>query len=330
MKTTTLYSKRLGLLSLVAALAALFLTCIAQSTNAQTTSTPAVRAEGFATPQEAANALIDAAEKYDAPALEKILGPDANDIIHSGEPARDAELAKAFATQARTKMNVKVDPRTKRLATLEVGEDEWPFPVPVVKVGPKWHFDAKSGVREILIRRIGRNELDAIAICRGYVDAQNEYALSKHDGGVNQYAQRIIATPGKQDGLAWQNSDGTWGGPVGENVAKAIQRGYTTRTEPYHGYFFKVLKGQGPAAPLGQLDYMIKGAMIGGFALIAAPADYRKTGVMTFMVSQDGVVYQKDLGPNTLEIAKKIDRFNPDKSWSPVFDELDFVVKPGE
>lgn len=321
MKTTTLYSKRLGLLSLVAALAALLLLCTLQSTNAQTTPTSVIRAEGFATALDAANALIDAAEKYDVAALEKILGPDANDIIHSGEPARDAEVAKAFAAEARTKMNVKVDPRTKRLATLEVGQDDWPFPVPVVKVGQKWHFDSKSGVREILIRRIGRNELDAIAICRGYVDAQNEYALTKHDGLVNQYAQRIIATPGKQDGLAWQNPDGTWDGPVGENVAKAIQRGYTSRTEPYHGYFFKILKGQGPDAPLGQLDYLIKGAMIGGFALIAAPAEYRKTGVMTFIVSQDGVVYQKDLGPNTLEIAKKIDRFNPDKTWTPVLND---------
>ena len=322
MKTTTLDSKRLGLLSLVAAFAALFLLCTTQSTSAQTTSTSAVRAEGFATAQDAANALVDAAEKYDAPALEKILGPDANDIIHTGEPARDAELAKAFATQARTKMNVKVDPRTKRFATLVVGEDDWPFPVPVVKVGPKWYFDSKSGLREILIRRIGRNELDAIAICRGYVDAQNEYALTKHGNSeVNQYAQKIISTPGTQDGLAWQNADGTWGGPVGENVAKAIQRGYTNRNEPYHGYFFKILKGQGPDAPLGQLDYVIKGAMIGGFALIAAPAEYRKTGVMTFMVSQDGVVYQKDLGPNTLEIAKKIDRFNPDKTWKPVLDD---------
>jgi hypothetical protein len=329
MKTTALYSKRLGLLCLVAALAALFQLCTAQSTNAQTTSTSAVRSEGFASAQDAANALVDAAEKYDVPALEKILGPDANDIIHTGEPARDAEVAKAFAAQARTKMNVKVD-RTKRLAKLEIGEDEWPFPVPVVKVGPKWHFDSKSGVREVFIRRIGRNELDAITICRGYVVAQNEYALTKHDGGVNQYAQRIIATPGKQDGLAWQNPDGTWDGPVGENIAKAIQRGYTSRTEPYHGYFFKILKGQGPAAPLGQLDYLIKGAMIGGFALIAAPAQYRNTGVMTFMVSQDGVVYQKDLGPKTLELFQTIDRFNPDKTWTPLLEPVDVVVKRGE
>ena len=194
--------------------------------------------------------------------------------------------------------------------------------MPIVKTGKSWWFDSKSGLHEILVRRVGRNELDAIEICRGYVEAQHEYALTKHDGSaVNQYAQKIIATPGKQDGLAWKNDDGTWGGPVGENVAKAIERGYSSKTEPYHGYFFKVLKGQGPAAPLGQLDYVVNGAMIGGFALIAAPAEYRNTGVKTFIVSNDGVVYQKDLGPNTLELAKKIDRFNPDKTWTPVLEK---------
>ncbi len=135
---------------------------------------------------------------------------------------------------------------------------------------------------------------------------------------MNQYAQRIISTPGKKDGLAWKNADGTWGGPVGETVAQAIEKGYSTQTEPYHGYYFKVLKGQGPAAPLGQMDFVVRGVMIGGFALIAAPAKYRSTGVKTFMVSHDGVVYQKDLGPNSLEIAKTIDRFNPDKTWTPV------------
>ncbi|PWT91719.1 MAG: DUF2950 domain-containing protein [Blastocatellia bacterium] len=319
MKSTTLYLRFVAL-SVVAAFAMFLVLCTAQLTNAQT----APRGEGFATAEEAANALIDAAEKYDAPALEKILGPDSKDIISTGEPARDAEVAKAFAAEARKKLNVKVDPRTKRLATLEVGDEDWPFPVPVVKVGTKWFFDAKSGVREILIRRIGRNELDAIKICRGYVEAQNEYALTKHGNStVNQYAQKIISTPGTQDGLAWKNADGTWDGPIGENVANAVERGYSNKSEPYHGYFFKILKGQGPDAPLGQLDYLVHGAMIGGFALIAAPAEYRKTGVMTFMVSQDGVVYQKDLGPNTLELAKKIDRFNPDKTWQPVLKDED-------
>jgi hypothetical protein len=180
-------------------------------------------------------------------------------------------------------------------------------------------FDAKAGRQEIFLRRIGRNELDAIEICRGFVEAQHEYALMKRDGsGVNQYAQRIISTPGKQDGLAWQTADGAWDGPIGEKVARAIDRGYTNRAEPFHGYYFKVLKGQGPAAPLGQLDFVVKGVMIGGFALIAFPAQYRLTGVQTFMVSHDGVVYQRDLGPQTRELASQIELFNPDKTWTPV------------
>jgi len=276
----------------------------------------------FATPQAAADALIDAAEKFDVPALEQIFGPGGKEIIHSGEPARDRERAKQFAEQARTKMDVSFDNPSKTRATLSVGSEDWPFPVPIVKTENSWAFDSKAGLNEILARRIGRNELDAIEISRGFVEAQDEYALTKHgDSQVNQYAQRIISTPGKQDGLAWQNPDGTWGGPIGENVARAIERGYSNRNEPYHGYFFKVLKGQGPDAPLGEMDYVVNGAMIGGCALIAAPAQYRVTGVKTFMVSNDGVVYEKDLGPNTLEIVKKIDRFNPDKSWSPVPDK---------
>ncbi len=189
-----------------------------------------------------------------------------------------------------------------------------------MKSGKIWSFDTKAGLSEILRRRIGRDELDAIEISRGFVEAQREYALTKHgDSHVNEYAQKIISTPGKQDGLAWQNPDGTWDGPIGENVARAIQRGYSTGTEqPYHGYFFRVLKGQGPDAPLGMMDYVVNGAMIGGFGLIAFPAQYGSTGVVTFIVSNDGVVYQKDLGPNTPEIAKKIEVFNPDKSWTPV------------
>jgi hypothetical protein len=277
----------------------------------------------FSSPQAAAEALIDAAERFDVTALEHIFGPAGKDIIQTGEPVRDREMAKQFAEQARTKMKVSVDPKTKNRAFISVGNDDWPFPVPIVKSGATWYFDSKAGVNELLLRRIGRNELDAIEICRGFVEAQHEYAMTKHDGSrVNQYAQKIISTPGKQDGLAWQNPDGTWGGPVGENVARAIERGYSTGTEqPYHGYFFRVLKGQGPAAPLGQMDYVVNGAMIGGFALIAFPAQYRATGVMTFMVSNDGVVYEKDLGPKTLEIAKTIDRFSPDKSWTPVMEQ---------
>jgi hypothetical protein len=286
-------------------------------TNAQT-----MRGTGFASAQEAANSLIAAAEKFDEKNLEAILGPNSYDIIHTGESVRDREMATEFAAQARSKQSLSKDPHNAGRMILNVGNDEWPFPIPIVKFGSKWYFDAKEGRQEILFRRVGRNELDAIEICHGYVEAQHEYALLKHgESGVNQYAQRIISTPGSQDGLAWQNSDGSWDGPIGENVAKAIARGYTSRLEPYRGYFFQVLKGQGPAAPLGELDYVVKGVMIGGFALIAVPAQYRVTGVKTFMVSQDGVVYQKDLGPTTLEIAKRIDRFNPDSSWTPVLEQ---------
>jgi hypothetical protein len=282
----------------------------------------AAKGKSFATAEEAANALVDAAEKFDETALTEILGPDSYDIIHTGEPARDREVAKEFVAKARVKLNVAKQPNNPRHAIVQIGEDDWPFAVPLVKVGSSWTFDINAGRRELLYRRIGGNELDAIEICRGYVEAQHEYALTKRGtSGVNQYAQRIISTPGTQDGLAWQNADGTWGGPIGEKVAQAIASGRSLKTEPYHGYFFKILKGQGPAAPLGQLDFVVKDVMIGGFALIAFPAQYRLTGVQTFMVSHDGVVYQKDLGPRTLELAGAIELFNPDKSWTPVLDQ---------
>src|SRR5262249_33709098 len=207
-------------------------------------------------------------------------------------------------------------------AFLTVGPEDWPFPVPIVKHVGRWSFDTKAGRQEILTRRIGSNELDAIQICKGYVEAQHQYALQKREGSdVNQDAQRIISRPGKQDGLAWQNADGSWGGPIGEKVAQAIARGYSNRNEPFHGYFFKVLKGQGPAAPLGKLDFVVKGVMIGGFALVASPAQYGNTGIKSFLVSHDGVVYEKDLGPNTLTAFQQMELFNPDKTWSPVKDE---------
>ena len=221
--------------------------------------------------------------------------------------------------EAREKKSVAFDPKNKNRAYVIVGNENWPFPVPIVKTGAKWSFNAKAGQQELLYRRIGYNELDAIQICRGYVEAQDEYAYKAREGyNVNQFAQRIISTPGKQDGLAWQNPDGTWGGPIGEKIARAIAQGYSKDQQPYHGYYFKILKGQGPAAPLGQMDFVVQGVMIGGFALVAAPAEYRMTGVKTFIVSHDGVVYQKDNGPATLQQFIQMERFNPDKSWTPV------------
>lgn len=300
---------------------AVFVWLAAFSLLASAQTTIATKAKSFKTAQEAADALVDAAEKYDETSLIQILGPDSYDIIHTGEPARDREVAQQFAAQARAKNHVAIQPGNSRRAFLNIGDDDWPFPVPLVKGPAGWSFDARAGRLEILYRRIGGNELSAIQICRGYVEAQHEYALIKRGAGVNQYAQRIISTPGTQDGLAWQNADGKWDGPIGENVAKAIARGYTSRTEPFHGYFFRVLKGQGPAAPLGQLDFVVKGVMIGGFALVAFPAQYRVTGVQTFIVSHDGVVYQKDLGPKTAELASIMERFNPDKTWTPVLEQ---------
>ena len=271
----------------------------------------------FDTSQQAAEALIQAAESYDVSTLLEIFGPDGKDIISSPDPVQDKNRAEAFAAKAHEKNAVLLDPNNKSRATLSVGNDDWPLPVPIVKKKGKWYFDSKQGRDEILFRRIGANELDAIQICRGFVEAQEEYASEVHDdSGVNQYAQRIISTPGKRDGLYWQNQDGTPGGPIGEAIARAIEEGYSpSNPSGYHGYYFKVLKGQGPAAPLGQLDYVIEGIMIGGFALVAVPAEYRVTGVKTFMVSYDGSVYEKDLGPDSLTIVKNIERYNPDKTW---------------
>ena len=288
----------------------------------QSKPTPAQPTQrAYSTPEKAAQALIQAAETYDVPALLEILGPGSRDLIASEDPVQDKNRAVEFAALAQEKNSVTIDSRTNR-AELTVGNNAWPFPIPVVKRNGNWYYDSKAGRSEILFRRIGENELNAILICRGFVEAQHEYALSEHDkSGVNQYAQRIVSTPGRQDGLAWQNPDGSWDGPVGNAAAKALEQGYSSRAQPYHGYYFKVLKGQGPAAPLGEMNFVVEGVMIGGFALVAAPAQYRVTGVETFMVSHDGIVYQKDLGPDTLNIFKSLERFNPDKTWRPTYDE---------
>ena len=281
---------------------------------------PATAAKGFETPQQAADAIIAAAERFDVAALMEILGPNGDDVIFTGEYPQDRQHAENFFAQAHEKESVSVDPKNGNRAFLPVGDEEWPFPVPIVNKGDnKWFVDAKADRQELVYRRIGANELDAIQICHGYVEAQYDYAFRPPNGyDVNQYAQRIVSTPGKQDGLAWQNPDGTWGGPIGEKIARAIEQGYTSCAEPYHGYFFKILKGQGPAAPLGEMNYIVNGLMIGGFALVATPAEYEITGVRTFIVSQGGMVYDKDLGPKTLDEFKKMALFNPDKSWTPV------------
>lgn len=275
--------------------------------------------QSFDNPEQAAAALINAAEKFDVDALIRIFGPTNDDIVLTGEYPQDRERASDFVAQAHEKSSISLDRNKRDRAFLLVGDENWPFPVPIVKIGKKWVFDAKAGRQELLYRRIGYNELAAIEVCHSYVEAQQEYAFRKRNGyEVHQFAQRIISTPGKQDGLAWQNSDGSWGGPLGESVAKAIQQGYTSSAEPYHGYFFKVLARQGPAAPLGKMDFVVEGVMIGGFALAAVPAEYGVTGVKTFTVSHDGIVYQKDFGPESLVEFKKMQSYNPNDSWTRV------------
>lgn len=303
---------------LVGILLAASIVLVAQQPAAKTTTSSASLASttAFDTPQQAADALVDAADKFDVVALSHMFGPGGDSVVFSGEFAQDRKHAADFAAEAHEKKSVSVDPKSGNRAFLLVGTEDWPFPVPLVKTGKKWSFDGKAGLQELLYRRIGANELDAIQVCHGYVEAQYEYAMQPREGyDVNQYAQRIVSTPGKQDGLAWQNSDGTWGGPIGEKIAQAIEQGYSSSADPYHGYFFKVLKGQGPDAPLGAMNFVVKDVMIGGFALVASPAEYAVTGIKTFIVSHDGVVYEKDLGPKTLDEFNKMDRFNPDKSW---------------
>lgn len=279
----------------------------------------------FDSAKEAADALIQAAENFDVAAAKEILGPESQDLISSEDPVMDKNRAQAFAAKAKEKNSIEIDKKDPNRAILLVGNDNFPLPIPIVKRKGKWSFDTKVGREEILNRRIGANELDAITICRGFVEAQNEYAQEKHDDAkVNQYAQRVISTPGKHDGLAWKNANGTWGGPIGEEVAKALEQGYSIpqgQPQPYHGYYFKVLKGQGPAARMGQMDFVVNGAMIGGFALAAAPAQYRVTGVKTFIVGPSGTVYEKDLGPDTLKQFQSMERYNPDKTWRPTGDE---------
>src|SRR6267378_4693691 len=279
----------------------------------------------FDTPKQAADALVQVATNLDVAAAKEVLGPDGEDIISSEDPVMDKQRATEFANKAKEKMSVKIDKQSPNQAILIVGNDDFPLPIPIVKQNGKWTFDTKVGREEILNRRVGANELNAIEICRGFVEAQHEYAMEKHDSSkVNQYAQRVLSTPGKHDGLAWQNPDGTWGGPVGEEVAKALEEGYSAQAgKPYHGYNFKVLKGQGPAAAMGEMDFMVGGTMIGGFALAAAPAEYRVTGVMTFIVGPDGVVYEKDLGPDTLKTFQSMDKYNPDKTWKVTEDDVE-------
>jgi len=277
--------------------------------------------QAFKTPEEAATALVGAAKSGDMKAITTVLGPDGDDIVSSGDEVADAATRAKFVTAYDAKHTIAMEGDSK--AVMVIGPDDFPLPIPIIRKEGQWRFDTAAGREEILFRRIGENELDAIQSALAYVDAQDEYAEKDRTGaGINTYAQRIISQPEKKDGLYWPTSQGEDPSPLGELIAEATKQGYRVgggRT-PFHGYYFKILTRQGPAAPGGEADYVVNGKMIGGFALVAYPAEYRNSGVMTFIVNHAGTVFQKDLGPNTVQLAERMTSFNPDKSWQAVTD----------
>jgi hypothetical protein len=276
----------------------------------------------FKSPEEAVKTLTDAVKGNDAKELLMIFGPEGKELISSGDEVADKAGRDRFV-KAYEEMNKLVKENDKKMI-LHVGSKDWPFPIPVVKKGEYWFFDTKVGKEEILNRRIGRNELNAIQVCLAYVDAQREYVLKDRDGDkLLEYAQKFISKKGEKDGLYWEVKEGEEQSPLGPLVAKAAKEGYTgkksgDKPSPYHGYYYKILKAQGKNAPGGEYDYMVKGKMIGGFALVAYPAEYGNSGIMTFIVNHEGVVYEKDLGKDTEKIATAMKKFDPDRTCKKV------------
>ena len=273
----------------------------------------------FATPAEAVHALMTATEAGDQDAMLAIFGDDGKELVDSGDAVQDKAGREAFVKMYKTKHAiVKVDDNTR---ALQVGAKDWQLPIPIVLQDGKWHFDTAAGKQELLYRRIGDNELGAIAACRGFIAAQTDYAAVGHDGlPAGIYARRIVSEPGKQNGLYWEAKEGEAESPLGPFMAQASDEGYTSRKDPYHGYYYRILKAQGVAAPGGAKSYLDGDVLKGGVALVAYPAQYRNSGVMTFIINQDGIVYQKDLGENTTDAAKAMTEYNPDSSWKKVTD----------
>ena len=277
----------------------------------------AVPPKTYASPEEAAEAFIAALRAHDTKALLVVFGSDSHALVSSGDTVADQQASAAFVQSYDTQHKLVA---TAESRVLMVGVDDYPFAIPIVKDGERWRFDPKQGREEILARRIGRNELFTIETCLAYVDAQREYYAEDRTGsGILEYAQKFASTPGKRDGLYWPNKPGEVESPLGSLVAQARDQGYRRAKSgptPYHGYLYRILTSQGPAVDDGAYDYIVRGHMIAGFALVASPAEYGASGVMTFIVNQDGVVYQKDLGPNTHAMASGMKAYNPDSTWT--------------
>jgi hypothetical protein len=279
-----------------------------------------VAQKSFATPEEGAAALFAAVKANDVAAIRAVLGPQGSKLIQSGDKVSDEQRHKRFVAAYTEANRLALEGEAK--AVLVIGKDDWPMPIPLVKSGKRWRFDTLAGKDEVLKRRIGRNELSAIQVCLSVVDAEREYVAKDRDSdGLMEYAAKIASTPGKRDGLFWEARDGEPASPLGPLVAAAAAEGYGKSgmqpLSPYHGYYYRILTRQGKAAKGGELDYRVKGQLIGGFALVAYPARYGASGVMTFVANHDGIVFQKDLGPNTAALAAKISAFDPDATWKP-------------
>jgi hypothetical protein len=298
----------------IAALAALLFACFAVDSAAQQKGQ-----KTFSSPEEASKAVVAALQNNNEKAVLEILGPDATQIVSSGDPTEDAESHANFVRKYEEMHRFLKGPDGS--VTLYIGAENWPTPIPLVMKGNLWFFDSEAGKREILFRRIGRNEYSAIRICQELVAAQEEYYAMQH----NEYAKQIYSDEGQHNGLYWKVLDGGPQSPVGPLVASAVAEGYVkgkgTPPTPYRGYFFHILTRQGKDAPGGAKSYIVKGKMTEGFAFVAYPAEYRSSGVMTFIVNQDGTVYQKDLGKKTEALGKAMQDYNPDSSWSKAEEE---------
>lgn len=283
-----------------------------------TSPTAALAAQVFDTPEHAVTALVSALRSGDPQRMLKVLGPEGEKLVTSGDPVADRQARARFL--AAFNQAHELVPHGDDQTILVVGENHWPFPIPAVRRDGHWLFDTLAGEQEILNRRIGTNELDAIEVCRAYVDAQREYASTDRNGdGFLEYAHSFMSRPGKRDGLYWPAAPGETESPIGLLMARARAEGYSTaqgKPRPFHGYYYRILKAQGPHAPGGTMDYVIREHMIGGFALVAYPAQYGSSGIMTFIVNHDGIVYQKDLGPETAKLATELDRYDPDPTWT--------------
>jgi len=313
-------SEKAVLLPLIFALACAAATVL--SAPDSSAATAKAQPKSFASPEEAVKALVDAMKTGDKAELSVLFGPGSESLISSGDDVEDKAEREKFLRNYEEKNSL--EKKGDDEAILLVRKDDWPFPIPIRRKGSAWAFDTKAGKEEILNRRIGRNELNTIDVLEAYVVAQREYATKDWDGdGVYPYAQKIASTPGRKDGLYWEAREGEDPSPFGPLASRAAREGYTRKGKsekpsPYYGYYFKILKAQGKHAPGGAYDYVVKGNMILGFGLVAYPATYGSSGIMTFIVNQEGVVYQKDLGKSTAKTAVGMKRYDPDPTWKKV------------